>query len=144
MNNYKRPTLVLWFWKAHRWVYRKSGGKIGEGQGKLKNLMFTATGRNSGKPRDIVITYFRIDGKLLIIGSNLGSPWHPEWYLNLKANPAVTVQIGTEIKEMTAREAEGEEREHLWNEVVAIEKAYAGYVKKIKRRIPIIVFEEAR
>ena len=138
----KHPLPIVRFWKAHRWIYRKSGGKIGEGQGKLKNLMFTTAGRKSGKPRDIVITYFEIEGKLLIIGSNLGSPRHPLWYLNLKANPEVTVQIGTEVKSMIAREAVGEEREHLWNEVVSIEKAYASYGKIIERQIPVIIFED--
>lgn len=141
MENKKRPLMIIWFWKAHRWIYRKSGGKIGVETGKLNNLLLTTTGRKSGLPRDIVITYFEIDGNLLIIGSNLGYYRHPAWYLNLITNPNVTVQIGTKVKEMIAREAEGEEREKLWNKVVTIEKAYGDYVEKTKRRIPVVVLE---
>ncbi len=141
MTNKKRPLPIVWFWKAHRWIYRKSGGKIGVNTGKLKNLLLTTTGRKSGLPRDIVISYFMIDGKIVIIGSNLGYYRHPAWYLNLKANPNVKVQIGTESNAMIAREAEGEEREGIWMQVVAIEKAYAGYVDNTERRIPVVVFE---
>lgn len=142
MSNTQPPKGVILFWKAHRWIYKASKGRIGQKLGSANNLLLTTIGRKSGLPRDIAIYYFEIESKLVIIGSNLGRPQHPAWYLNLKANPQVTVQIGTQITPMLARETEGEEREQLLNAVIALEPAYAEYGEKITRRIPVVVFEE--
>ncbi len=144
LSNKKTPLIIRLFWKAHRRIYRASGGKKGQGAGGYQNLMFTAIGRKSGLPRDIVISYFIVDNKIVIIGSFLGYDRHPSWYYNLKANPKVKVQLGTETKEMLARITEGDERQHLWNEVAAKEKSYKKLEKMTERRIPVIVFEEIK
>ena len=141
MEKEKVPAVVAWFWKLHRWVYRASSGRIGKTIGSMETLLLTTTGRKSGLPRDIVITYFEIDRKLVIIGSNLGRSHHPAWVHNLRADPRVSVRIGTHVRPMTAREAEGEEREHLWAEVVKRERAYRQYGKSAGRRIPVVVLE---
>ena len=142
MANTRAPLPVVLFWKAHRWIYKASGGRIGENIGNIRNLLLTTTGRRSGLPRDIAIYFFEIDGKIVIIASNLGRAQHPAWYLNLKADPNVIVRIGTEVRQMTAREAEGDEREHLWQEVVKREKAYTQYKSNAGgRRIPVVVLE---
>ena len=143
MSNRQRSKAVVLFWKAHKWIYRASGGRIGHKLGSADNMLLTTTGRKSGLRRDIAIYYFEINGKLVIIGSNLGHEQHPAWFLNLKANPAVIVQIGTKITPMIARETEGEERTQLWDAVVALEPAYREYVDQTKRRIPVVVFEGA-
>ena len=91
----KAPIPIRLFWKAQKWVYKTSGGRIGRTMGTAQNLLLTTTGRKSGKPREIVIYFFEIEGKTVIIGSNLGRKHHPAWYLNLMANPQFTVQIGT-------------------------------------------------
>ena len=36
------------------------------------------------------------------------------WYLNLKANPKVQVQIKSEVLDLTARDANDEERQRYW------------------------------
>lgn len=142
MSSRPRSKAVILFWKAHRWIYKASGGRIGEKFGGANNLLLTTTGRKSGLPRDIAIYYFEIDGKIVIIGSNLGHEQHPAWFLNLKAKPEVIVQIGTEVTPMIAREAEGEEREHLWNELISFAGEYAKYEALTQRRIPVVVLED--
>lgn len=143
MSTIQRSKAVILFWKIHRWLYKASRGRIGAKLGDSKNLLLTTTGHKSGLPRDIAITYFELDGKIVIIGSNLGYEKHPAWYLNLKANPLVTVRIGTEVTPMNTREAEGEERQRLWNEVIAIASGYAEYEQTTERRIPVVVLEPA-
>ena len=142
MASIQRSKAVILFWRLHRWIYKASGGRIGAQLGDSKNLLLTTTGRKSGLPRDIAIYYFEIDGKTIIIGSNLGSEKHPAWYLNLKANPDVTVRMGTEVTAMIAREAEGDERQQLWNELIAIAPDYAEYEQATERRIPVVVLEK--
>lgn len=138
----QRSKAVILFWKLHRWIYKASGGRIGAQLGASKNLLLTTTGRKSGLSRDIAIYYFKIDGKIVIIGSNLGSEKHPAWFLNLKASPEVMVRIGTQVTPMIAREAEGEERQHLWNELISIADDYAEYEQSTERRIPVVVLEK--
>ena len=51
------------------------------------------------------------DGKYAMVGSVGGAPKHPEWYLNLKADPeALMVQDGADRFDATARELQGDER----------------------------------
>ena len=59
----------------------------------------------------------------------------------MKANPAVTVQDGTEVSEMTARELEGDEREHWWKLAVEAYPPYAEYQTKTDRQIPVFIVE---
>ena len=67
--------------------FRANGGKVG-GQFEGANLLLLhTTGAKSGQPRVSPLAYFRIDGKLIIIGSFAGSPKDPAWVHNLRANP---------------------------------------------------------
>ena len=34
------------------------------------------------------------DGRFVIVASSGGSPIHPDWYYNLKANPKITIEVG--------------------------------------------------
>src|SRR5260370_11921601 len=36
------------------------------------------------------------EGRFAIWAANGGSPTHPNWYYNLKANPRITVHVGTQ------------------------------------------------
>src|ERR1700746_3856237 len=36
------------------------------------------------------------EGRFAIVASNGGSPTHPDWYYNLKANPRIRVEVGTQ------------------------------------------------
>jgi proline iminopeptidase len=69
-----------------------------------------------------------------------GAPKSPGWYFNLQ-NAEADVQIGREHRRVRARDAEGEERERLWAEMVALYSSYASYQEKTTRRIPVVVLE---
>jgi deazaflavin-dependent oxidoreductase (nitroreductase family) len=47
------------------------------------------------------------DGRYVIVASNGGSPTHPSWYYNLKANPRIEVELGTQTFTIVAEELEG-------------------------------------
>ena len=139
----RRTKAMELFWKAHRFLYRVSGGRIGGRVVGMPVLMLTTTGRKSGEPRTNVLTYLPKGRAAVVFASNAGEPRHPAWWLNLAADPHATVQRGRELTPVVAREAEGEERARLWDEVVRTEAGYAEYEKRTTRRIPVVVLEPA-
>ncbi|MCR5976803.1 nitroreductase family deazaflavin-dependent oxidoreductase [Gordonia jinghuaiqii] len=105
-------------------------------------VLFTTTGAKSGKKRYVPLMRVEENGRYLMVASKGGAPEHPAWYHNVKANPQVTVQDGTEVKEMTARElSDGEERDHWWELAVAAYPPYAEYQTKTDRQIPVFVLQ---
>jgi len=137
----KRTKLVELFWKIHPWLYKTSNGRIGGRLANMPVLLLTTKGRKSGTPRERALTYIPAGNSFAVIASFLGEPRHPDWYLNLKANPAAVVRRGSASIPVRAREAAGEERERLWREVVAMNADYDEYRKRTDRHIPIVVLE---
>ena len=126
----------------HRWLYRGSGGKWGQTFFGSPILLLTTTGRRTGRPRTWPLTYLPEGERLIVIASNGGQPNHPAWYLNLRANPHVTVQLGEPTRAMIAQRTEGDERARLWSRVVEEYPAYAEYQRKTDRQIPVVVLRE--
>ncbi|HUN37340.1 MAG TPA: nitroreductase/quinone reductase family protein [Trebonia sp.] len=54
-----------------------------------------------------------------IWAANGGSPTHPNWYYNLKANPRITVEVGTQKFTVLAEELDGTTRAELWPKLIA-------------------------
>jgi deazaflavin-dependent oxidoreductase (nitroreductase family) len=78
----------------------------------------------------------------VIVASRGGDDINPAWFLNLKANPEVTVKSGRQpAAKMRARIAEGDEREELWKRIMDYKPHYGGYQKKTERVIPLVVLE---
>ena len=126
----------------HRWVYRVSGGKLGKTFFGSPILLLTTTGRQTGQPRTWPLTYLPEGDRLIVIASNGGQPNHPAWYLNLRANPQVSVQLGDRVRTMSAQTMEGDERARVWSRVVEEYPAYAEYQRKTDRRIPVVVLRQ--
>ena len=117
--------------------FRENSGKVGgpfEG-GDL--LLLTTTGAKSGQSRLSPLAYFRIDGKLIIIGSFAGAPISPAWVHNLRANPQAHIEVGTEAYDVTARELPSAERDELFPKVTAAAAGFAEYQAKTSRVIPL-------
>jgi deazaflavin-dependent oxidoreductase (nitroreductase family) len=126
---------------VHNGLYRLTGGKIGGRMWNAPVLLLTVAGRKSGKRRTTPLLYGRDGNRLIVIASKGGDPKHPAWYLNLRDAEA-EVQIGRERLRVRARDAEGDEREHLWAHMVGVYAPYAEYQKKTTRRIPVVVLEQ--
>ena len=60
------------------------------------------------------------------------------WYLNLKANPKVQVQI-KKVLDLTARDATDEERGRYWPQLVDTYPSYDDYQSWTDRTIPIVI-----
>jgi deazaflavin-dependent oxidoreductase (nitroreductase family) len=125
------------FNKAIADEFRANDGKVG-GQFEGANLLLlTTTGAKSGQPRVSPLAYFRLDDKLLILGSFAGADINPGWVHNLRANPAAHIEIGTESSDVTARELPTAERDELFSKITAAAPGFAEYQSKTTRVIPV-------
>jgi deazaflavin-dependent oxidoreductase (nitroreductase family) len=117
--------------------FRANDGKVG-GQFEGANLLLlTTTGAKSGQPRLSPLAYFRVDDKLLILGSFAGADVNPAWVHNLRANPSAHIEIGNESSDVTARELPPAERDDLFPKITAVAPGFAEYQAKTTRIIPV-------
>ena len=117
--------------------FRANAGKVGGQFAGADLLLLTTTGAKSGQRRVSPLAYFRIDGKLIIIGSFAGAPVNPAWVHNLRADPAAHVEVGTDSFDVTARELPAAERDELFDKVAAAAPGFAEYQSKTSRVIPL-------
>jgi deazaflavin-dependent oxidoreductase (nitroreductase family) len=121
--------------------FRANDGKVTGEFANANLLLLTTTGAKSGKERISPLAYFRIDGKLIIIGSFAGAPVNPAWVHNLRANPQAHVEVGLDSGidafDVTARELPVTEREELFPKVTAAAPGFAEYQSKTSRVIPL-------
>ena len=124
----------------HRPLFQLSKGKLaGKGAG-MPVLVLTTKGRKSGQPRSTMLTSpVQFDDKIVIVASKGGADRHPDWFLNLQADPAVEVEMNGTKRAMTAHVADETEKADLWPKVVASHDGYAGYQRKTERDIPVVV-----
>ena len=122
-------------------IYAISSGRLGSNLMGIQIIQLTTIGRKSGLPRSVLLNVFPIEGEYVVVGSNAGADTQSHWFLNLQANPAVTVEISETQFEAVARITDGEEREQLWAEVVSADPTYEEYPHRTEREIPVVVLE---
>ncbi len=127
------------FGAEHVQAYRESGGERGYRWRGTTILLLTTEGRRSGEPRTTPLIH-RTDGdRWVIVASKGGAPDHPGWYENLLANPEATIQVMDEVIPVRASDAQGEERERLWDLMAEVWPPYNDYQSKTDRQIPVVV-----
>ena len=77
----------------------------------------------------------------MVVASKGGAPKHPAWYLNIRDNPEVEVQIRDDKFRARARDATPEERPELWRQMAEIWPDYDNYQRRTGREIPIVILE---
>jgi deazaflavin-dependent oxidoreductase (nitroreductase family) len=127
----------------HRILYRLTGGRIGHRAPGIRPgmLLLTTRGRRSGVARTTPLMYFEIGGRIVVAATNNGRDRDPAWAGNLRADPQASVQVGSRTIRVRAREAEGEERRHLWAVMTAEHPLFALYERRTARRIPVLVLD---
>lgn len=125
--------------------YVASNGEDGHMWRGVPCLLITTIGNKSGRSIRQALIYGRTsdaaDASYVIVASRGGSDNHPSWYLNLSANPVVTLQVGADVFQAKARTSEGEERAGLWERLAAIWPDYNNYQAKTDRQIPVVVLD---
>lgn len=140
----RRNWIIKTYWRTHKWLYQKSGGRIGANVFGTPVLLLFTIGRKTSKKRANLLMYIPKGDAYVVAASNAGAPQHPAWWLNLQANPNAQIQVGSKVIPAIARESEGKERERLWEEFVLADGGYQVYEDRTTRRIPVVVLEPER
>ncbi len=122
--------------------FRSNSGIVGGPFEGVNMLLLTTTGRRSGDQRVSPLAYSTYDGELVVAASNGGDDRHPAWFLNLQADPHVTVELGDRTFEARAQVPDGEQRDRRWARHVEAAPGFADYEKSTDRVIPIVVLQE--
>ncbi len=117
----------------------ESGGEEGMTLQGKRVILLTTVGAKTGKLRKTPLMRVEHDGQYAIVASLGGAPKHPVWYHNVKANPLVELQDGTQSHDYEAREVFGDEKAAWWERAVQAWPDYANYQKKTERQIPVFV-----
>lgn len=118
--------------------FRRNGGKVGGQFEGFPLLLLTSTGARSGVQRVNPVAYFDIDDAIYVVGSAAGRDRDPAWVLNIRATPAVTVEIGADPpRTATARELPRDERDRVYQVVVQRAPGFADYEQRTDRVIPV-------
>jgi deazaflavin-dependent oxidoreductase (nitroreductase family) len=97
-------------------VMRRSSGRysVSSALAGLPIVELTSVGARSGERRTLPLIGVPDGDRLVLVASNYGQEHNPAWYYNLKANPRCSTLFRGQLHEMDAYEAEGEERQRLW------------------------------
>jgi deazaflavin-dependent oxidoreductase (nitroreductase family) len=122
--------------------FRANQGRVGGMFEGRTLLLLHHTGARTGTVRVNPLAYQVLeDGSLAVFASKGGAPTNPDWFYNLKANPDVTLEVGTETIHARARIPDQEERDRIWTRQKQLMPGFAEYEEKTTRQIPVIVLE---
>ncbi len=136
--SYQQPDLAL-LGEEHVRRYRETDGEVGYIWNGVPTLLLTTTGRKTGESRTTPLIFNRDGDDYLVVASMGGAPSHPNWYLNLAAQPDAEIQVRAEHLPVTARTATPEEKARLWAIVAGQWPNYDVYQSWTTREIPVVV-----
>jgi deazaflavin-dependent oxidoreductase (nitroreductase family) len=120
---------------------RANGGQASGQFAGAPLLILHHAGAKSGTGRVNPVMYQAVGDDFAVFASKAGAPTNPDWFHNLLANPDTVVEVNGETVEVTARVADGEEREEIWGAQKAAYPGFAEYETKTDRQIPVVILE---
>jgi deazaflavin-dependent oxidoreductase (nitroreductase family) len=136
--SYQQPDLAL-LGEEHVQRYRETDGEVGYLWNGVPTLLLTTTGRKTGQSRTTPLIFNRDGDDYLVVASMGGAPSHPNWYLNLTAQPDTEIQVRAEHLPVTAHTASPDEKPRLWAIVAEQWPNYDVYQSRTTREIPVVV-----
>ena len=124
-------------WKLDPLLLQVTGGRLATTI-VFPTAVLETRGAKSGACRRNAIIYFHDGGAIIVVASNAGSPRHPAWYHNLRANPEVTLG-GIPMHAMVVKDEDQCQR--LWVLADRVFPAFASYRRdaaRTHRRIPLV------
>ena len=118
--------------------FRTNAGKVGGNYQGRPLLLLTTTGRKTGHTHTTPVMYLADSDGYCVFASKGGAPEHPAWYLNLVANPRVSVEVGTERFDAQATVVGQAERDALYRKQASLYGQFAEYERKTSRTIPVV------
>lgn len=131
------------FGDEHVRRYQETDGQEGHDWNGTIALILSTTGRKSGEERSSALIYQPYGDDYLVVASKGGADAPPAWYLNLEAEPQVTVQVWGDRFAATARTATPEEKKDMWPVMTKAWPQYDEYQTKTDREIPVVVLSRS-
>ncbi|MEZ4595601.1 MAG: nitroreductase/quinone reductase family protein [Chloroflexota bacterium] len=130
------------FWVAQRALYSVTRGRLGlrtatpdrQGMMRLRTM-----GRRSGKERAVILGYFEDGPDLVTMAMNGWADAEPAWWLNLQAQPDVTVDLPGGSRPVHAHAADQEERPRLWARWAHYDKDLDAYAARRSRETAVVI-----
>ena len=132
------------FWQTHRRVYRWTGGRLGLSRPKPDGwgtLRLTTIGRRTGDEHQVMVGYIEDGPNLVTMAMNGWGEGEPAWWLNLQAHPEVRADVADGPRLVTARAAQGEERDRLWARWQEIDKNLDAYAERRSGETAVVILE---
>ena len=123
--------------------FRSNDGVVGGMFEGATLLLLHHVGAKSGTARVSPVMYQAQGENWAVFASKGGAPINPGWYHNLLANPKTQIEVGTEIIDVVARVAQGDERTKIWEAQKEAYPQFAQYEAGTDREIPVIILERA-
>lgn len=123
--------------------FRENEGRVGgQFEGATLVLLHTVGAKSGAERINPLMTKDLGDGRLVVFASKAGATSHPDWYYNVVANPEVSIEIGTERRDLMARIVEGDERSAIWDPLKLAVPIFAEYEQSAgSREIPVVVLD---
>jgi deazaflavin-dependent oxidoreductase (nitroreductase family) len=123
--------------------FRANGGRVGGNFEGAPIVLVHHHGRKSGRAYVNPVMYVADDADndtIYVFASKAGAPSNPDWYYNVTAAGAGTVERGSETYPVTVREIQGEERDRIYDEHARRYPGFADYAQRTAgiRTIPVL------
>ena len=130
------------FWVGQRAVYSVTGGRLGLRSARADRwgmLRLRTMGRRSGKERVAILGYFEDGPDLVTMAMNGWADPEPAWWLNLQANPDVTVDLPGGSRAVHAHAANPDERPRLWAMQASYDKDLDAFAARRSRETAVVI-----
>lgn len=118
--------------------FRANEGRVGGYFEGKTLLLLTTTGAKTGRRHTNPAIYIQDDDRYVVFASNGGAPHNPGWYHNVRANPDVGVEVGTDSFPAEAAVLEGPERDELFRRQADRDPSFDEYQSGLARLIPVV------
>jgi deazaflavin-dependent oxidoreductase (nitroreductase family) len=143
----KAPSLpprwfIRLFWVAQRAVYSVTGGRLGlrtARAGRWGMLRLRTVGRHTGEERVAILGYVEDGPDLVTMAMNGWADAEPAWWLNLQAQPDVTVDLPGGSRAVHGRAADKDERPRLWATLAAHDKDLDAFAARRSRETAVVI-----
>jgi deazaflavin-dependent oxidoreductase (nitroreductase family) len=130
------------FWVGQRAVYSITRGRLGLRPATAEQwgmMRLHTVGRRTGEERVAILGYFEDGPDLVTMAMNGWGDPEPAWWLNLQAQPDVTVDLPGGSRAVHAHAANAEERPRLWARWAVYDKDLDGYAALRSRETAVVI-----
>ena len=122
--------------------FRANNGELSGPMAGAPILLLTTAGRHSGNPHTTPVGFVDAGGRLVVAAANGGSDDEPDWFINLSADPDVTVEVGAASIASRATVTSGQDRIDLLDRLAESLPGMSDYIAGTSRAIPVIELTE--